>query len=308
MTEFELQLGLDYEVADKATLILNIAPARTAAQIVTGESLSLFGAEHSDWYTDRLNANRFLRINAGKGELSIEYACRIALAADFTPIEQLGERSVADLPVDTVRFLLPSRYCQSDRLGEFAQAEFGKLPPGHVRVMAVRDWVRKHVRFQSGFTNPSTSAVDTLVDRRGVCRDFAHLMIGLCRALSIPARFVAGIDYSDGPRDDPMDFHAYVECWLGERWYLFDPTGLCAVTDLIRIGTGRDAADVAFASIFGAVKCAAPRVEMRRVAGTTPVPLPPTHGASTSIHALGDLGQDVEAARPVRLMPGAIAA
>ncbi|WP_085314898.1 transglutaminase-like domain-containing protein [Derxia lacustris] len=298
MTEFELRIGLDYEVTDHASLILNIAPARTAAQIVTGETLALTGAEQSDWFVDRMNDNRFLRVNAGRGALTVEYACRLAIAADFTPVERLVERPVAELPVDSVRFLLPSRYCQSDRLGEFAQAEFGQLAPGFARVEAVRDWVNRHVRFQPGWTNASTSAVDTLVDRRGVCRDFAHLMIALCRALSLPARFVTGIDYADGERSDPMDFHAYAEVWLGERWYLFDATGLCATTDLIRIGTGRDAADVAFASIFGAAKCNAPRVAMQRVAGARPTPLPPGHAASTATYLASDRGADIEATRP----------
>jgi len=302
MTEFELHLGLQYEVTDRASVILNIAPARTASQIVTHETLALVGAERSDWFIDRSSANRFLRVNAGKGALTIDYACQIAIVADFSPTESLVERPVADLPVDTVGFLLPSRYCQSDRLGEYAQAEFGHLERGYARVEAVRSWVQNHVRFETGSSSGTTSAVDTLIERRGVCRDFAHLMIALCRALSIPARFVSGIDYSDGERTDPMDFHAYVEAWLGDRWYLFDATGLCSVTDLVRIGTGRDAADAAFATVFGGVKCHAPKVLMTRVAGSKPVLLPPGQGASTSTHAASDVGMDAEATRPTRLM------
>jgi len=113
--------------------------------------------------------------------------------------------------------------------------------------------VRGHVRFQSGSSNGSTSAMDTIIERGGVCRDFAHLMIALCRALNIPARFVSGIDYGADPALGPTDFHAYVEVMLSGRWYLFDPSGVSAPMGLVRLGTGRDAADAAFATVFGRV-------------------------------------------------------
>jgi transglutaminase-like putative cysteine protease len=100
--------------------------------------------------------------------------------------------------------------------------------------------------------------MDTLVEQRGVCRDFAHLMIALCRAVNIPARFVTGIDYGAAAELGLPDFHAYVEVFLGDRWYMFDPTGITAPMGLVRIGTGRDAADVSFATIFGNVKSQAP--------------------------------------------------
>lgn len=107
--------------------------------------------------------------------------------------------------------------------------------------------------------------LDTLIDRRGVCRDFAHLTIALCRAINIPARFVTGIDYDADPALGPCDFHAYAEVWLGDRWYLFDATGISPTTGLVRLGTGRDAADVAFATICGDVPTHAPKVTIAAV-------------------------------------------
>jgi len=113
-----------------------------------------------------------------------------------------------------------------------------------------------------GTSNSSSSAMDTLVEQTGVCRDFAHLMIALCRAVNIPARFVTGIDYGASATLGLPDFHAYVEVFLGDRWYSFDPTGITPPMGLVRIGTGRDAADVSFATLFGAVTSQAPIVSV----------------------------------------------
>jgi transglutaminase-like putative cysteine protease len=123
--------------------------------------------------------------------------------------------------------------------------------------------VQKHVSFRSNSSDSTTSAVDTLIERVGVCRDFAHLMIALCRALNIPARIVSGTDYGADPVLGPPDFHAYVEVYLGDRWYLFDPSGTGIPMGFVRLGTGRDAADVAFATMFGSVTPASPRISAR---------------------------------------------
>jgi transglutaminase-like putative cysteine protease len=162
-------------------------------------------------------------------------------------------------------YIYPSRYCQSDRLHKFATREFGHLRQGYWRVQAILDWVRLRTKFLSGSSNSSTSAVDTIIEQAGVCRDFAHLMIALCRAVNIPARFVTGIDYGADPAMGPTDFHAYVEVFLGDRWYLFEPTGVSPPMGLVRIGTGRDAADVSFATIFGAVKSSSPVISIEAV-------------------------------------------
>jgi transglutaminase-like putative cysteine protease len=105
------------------------------------------------------------------------------------------------------------------------------------------------------------------LEQVGVCRDFAHLMIALCRAINIPARFVTGIDYGADPVLGPTDFHAYVECYLGDRWYMFDPSGVAIPMGFVRFGTGRDAADVAFATIFGSVQSVAPVISITAIAG-----------------------------------------
>jgi transglutaminase-like putative cysteine protease len=150
-------------------------------------------------------------------------------------------------------------------LTKLACVEFGHLPTGYARVEAVRRWVHERTRFVPGTSSTATTALETLTEQQGVCRDFSHLMIALCRALNIPARLVTGIDYGADPSLGPMDFHAYVEAFLGNRWYLFDPTDISPTTGLIRIGTGRDAADVSFATIFGDVLCGTPIISIRSI-------------------------------------------
>lgn len=126
---------------------------------------------------------------------------------------------------------------------------------------------RRYFSFASNSSDSTTSAVDTLVERVGVCRDFAHLMIALCRALNMPARIVSGTDFGAAPALGPADFHAYAEGSLGDRFYLFDPSGTGIPMGLVRLGTGRDAADVAFGSLFGRVKAEPPRITARAAAG-----------------------------------------
>jgi len=180
------------------------------------------------------------------------------------PADVVAETPAA-LPVPTLRFLYPSRYCQADLVQQHGWDLFGRMPRGYAQVLAVRDWVRGNLEFRIGVSRSTTTVVDTLRDGAGVCRDFAHTMIAYCRALNYPARFVTGVDYGADPALGPPDFHAYVEVFIGGAWYLFDPTGISPVTGLIRIGTGRDAADVSFATIFGPVRTGMPLITFSAV-------------------------------------------
>jgi transglutaminase-like putative cysteine protease len=144
-------------------------------------------------------------------------------------------------------YLNPSRYCESDRLTHFALRMFGNDEPGFSRVTAICDWINNNLDYQPGSTGESTSACDILIQRVGVCRDYAHLAIALCRALCIPARYISGYAVAL----QPPDFHGFFEAYLGSRWYLFDATRMAPVEGFVRIGTGRDAADASFATIIG---------------------------------------------------------
>jgi transglutaminase-like putative cysteine protease len=262
MVRIELQLQLKYEVgAAGADFIFNIHPAYTPCQTVSAEQLTLSQDIASEIQTDPATGNRHLRLRARPGELEIRYHATVDLAHCRTHPMQLAEVPIRSLPLDVLRYIYPSRYCQSDRLTKLATAEFGAIAPGYGRVRAIADWIQQRVAFASNTSTSSTSAVDTLIERTGVCRDFTHLMVALCRALNIPARFATGTDYGADPALGPPDFHAYAEVYLGDRWYIFDPSGTAIPMGFVRFGTGRDAADVAFATIFGSVNSWAPWIQ-----------------------------------------------
>jgi transglutaminase-like putative cysteine protease len=216
-------------------------------------------------YMDPATRNRYMRVQAGAGAFAVRYDATVDITHHFEPPDRIAEVPIANLPPEVLPYLYPSRYCQSDRLRRIATREFGHLRQGYSRVQSIQDWVRQRILFAIGSSVASTSAVDTLVEQAGVCRDFAHLMIALCRAVNIPARFVTGIDYGASPELGVPDFHAYVEAYLGQRWYLFDPTGITLPTGLVRIGTGRDASEVSFATMFGAVKSFMPTISIAAV-------------------------------------------
>lgn len=278
MTRIALQLDLSYQIdALGADFVFNIHAAQTAGQSLSGETLWLSQPLATRIHTDPVTGTRFMRLRAGPGELRVHYAATVDIHHHFADPATLAEVPVCDLPPEVFPYILPSRYCQSDRLGKLAMAEFGRLWPGYARVLAIQHWVQRQVVFTSNTTNSSTSAVDTLIERVGVCRDFAHLMIALCRALNIPARFTTGTDFGADPALGPPDFHAYVEVYLGHRWYLFDPSGTAIPMGLVRFGTGRDAADVAFATIFGGVLARAPVIQAFDVADASGLRHPPHH-------------------------------
>ena len=255
LNRIELQVDLTYEVAGPgADFVFNVHAAHTPRQRLSAERLELKPAVASQTHTDRATGNRYLRVHATPGTLALSYGVTVDLLHRRSDPAQLEELPIGRLPPEVLVYLYPSRYCQSDRMLTMASNAFGALKPGYGRVQAIRDWVNGHVRFTSNSSNTNTSALDTLIDQVGVCRDFAHLMIALCRALNIPARYATGTDYGSDPCLGPPDFQAYVEVYLGHRWYIFDPSGTGIPMGFVRFGTGRDAADVAFATIFGGVR------------------------------------------------------
>jgi len=280
MIRIELQVDLAYEVdGHGADFVFNVHAAHTPCQTVVAENLWLNRAVETQMHTDPATGNRYLRLRAPPGDLRLSYAATVDLAHHRADPAQLGEVPVQRLPPQVLGYIYPSRYCQSDRLIRLAIREFGQLWQGHGRVQAIRDWVQQRVTFTSNTSNSNTSAVDTLIEQVGVCRDFAHLMIALCRAVNIPARFATGTDYGADPALGPPDFHAYVEAYLGDRWYIFDPSGTAIPMGFVRFGTGRDAADVAIATIFGGVRSQAPLIRATAVEDAARTMVLPHHCA-----------------------------
>lgn len=261
MVRLKLFIELQYEIIGQVSdFIFNVHAAQTPCQSLVMEHFQVSPPVDVALFTDPVHGNRYARLRALPGPLRVRYDAIVDIAHHVASPDSVGEVPIAQLPAAALPYIYPSRYCQSDRLRRLASNEFGALPQGYWRVRAIQDWVQRRTRFVSGSSNATTSAVDTVIEQAGVCRDFAHLMIALCRAVNIPARFVTGIDYGSDPVFGPPDFHAYVEAFLGGRWYLFDPTGMVLPTGLIRLGTGRDAADVSFATIFGTVKSWSPAI------------------------------------------------
>jgi transglutaminase-like putative cysteine protease len=198
------------------------------------------------------NRCRRLTMPAGRFELGFHAEVDDDGAVDVTD-PTATELSPDELPDDVLVYLLPSRYCQSDQLAPFAFEQFGSVEPGWTRVHAISEWVHNFVRFDYGLASPSVTAADVLANGHGVCRDFTHLAVALCRALNIPTRYVFGYlpDIAVPDPGVPMDFCAWMEVWLGDRWYTFDPRNHEHRIGRCVIGRGRDAADVAMVTTFG---------------------------------------------------------
>jgi transglutaminase-like putative cysteine protease len=280
MVRLQLSLELAYDIAEPGCdFIFNIHAAATERQRVIEERLVLSQPIEPRVECEPSTQNRYLRIQALPGPLKVEYTAIVDLAHHVAEPAEVDEVPVSRLPAQVLGYIYPSRYCQSDRLHRLAMREFGHQRQGYSRVQAILDWVMQRTTFASNTSDSTTSAIDTLLSTVGVCRDFAHLMIALCRAVNIPARFTTGIDYGADPALGPSDFHAYVEVYLGDRWYLFDPSGTAIPMGFVRFGTGRDAADVAFATIFGTVTSSAPRIAIEAIPGGDGRLVVPSHCA-----------------------------
>jgi transglutaminase-like putative cysteine protease len=247
--KFSVGCDIGYEIIEPATLIFNIEAIAGGRQRILSETLTITPDLPADEKTATETGNRYLRLTAQPGLLRLRYMADIELDALHNPPGTVDEVPVARLPLDTLPYLNPSRYCPSDQLARFANRQFGRIAPGFGRVAEICNWIHAEVDYLSGTSDTTTTAADTFALRAGVCRDFAHLGITFCRALGIPARFVSCYAW----QLHPQDFHAVFEAYLGDRWYLFDATRMAALDGMVRIGCGRDAADTAFATIYGAV-------------------------------------------------------
>ncbi|GAB4061151.1 transglutaminase family protein [Uliginosibacterium sediminicola] len=266
MVRLRFSLELAYQIGEwPCDFIFNVQAAHTPCQRILNERLSITQPVPCTHYTD-VSGNRFMRLRAERGALTVRYEATVDIRHYVDQPDQLMELPIAQLPAEVLPFLYPSRYCESDALHVFAAREFGALPKGYSRVLAIQRWVRSRMTFKSGVSNPNTSALNSIQQGAGVCRDFAHLMIAMCRAVNIPARFTSGIDYGADPALGPTDFHAYVEVFLSHRWYLFDPSGTAIPMGFVRFGSGRDAADVSFATIFGGLQSFVPVLHIEAIA------------------------------------------
>jgi transglutaminase-like putative cysteine protease len=233
-------------------LMLNVHHSRVA-DIVIPDQLTTEPAIPIHAYHDGFG-NWCSRIVAPSGRVRI--ASTAVVNDNGTPdpiVASASQHAVQDLPDDTLVFLLGSRYCETDLLSEIAWQLFGHTPLGWARVQAICDFVHRHIAFDYGHARATRTALEAFNERRGVCRDFAHLAVALCRCMNIPARYCTGYlsDVGVPPPHSPMDFAGWFEAYLGGDWHTFDPRNNVPRIGRVLIARGRDAADVPISNTFG---------------------------------------------------------
>jgi transglutaminase-like putative cysteine protease len=242
----QVQSRLAYNFTEPTEAIAVILAAHAPGQVIESETLTLSDGIRLAESVDPVSGARLLR-GPLNGTVTLSYSAIVRLAPRLELPEGVQVAPWSQLPVEVLPYLLPSRYCPVDQFLRFASREFGSIAPGGARALAILDWLHSNVDYMHGVSTSTTGAAGTFIDRAGVCRDFTHLGLTLCRAAGIPARAVAAYALAL----DPPDFHAVFEVFLDGGWWLVDPTRLAPIGGMVRIAHGRDAADIAFLTTSG---------------------------------------------------------
>jgi transglutaminase-like putative cysteine protease len=256
--ELAVRVGckLSYETASEASLLLNIKPRHDAFQLIAQEALDLAPVQATSEFEDE-HGNIVLRSDLQPGTTTQIYDAIVRVPAQSEDFAHT-DRAIPPnrLPAELLRYTLPSRYCDSDKLRDFAWQKFGKYQQGLERVRAICDWVHENIEYRAGSGSSEITAHDVIQRGYGVCRDFAHCGVALCRTFNLPTRYVSGYvpDIACFDPGTPMDFHAYFEVFMGGRWQIFDARFNQPRTGRVRIATGYDAATCAFATCYGAAR------------------------------------------------------
>ncbi len=246
-----IKAGCDMILESEApsSLVAMLRPRSGLAQWVENESYLLEPRPEVTEYVDSYG-NLCQRLVAPRGLLHVRIETVAHVADQIATDPAAGWIPVSELPESALLYLLPSRYCPSDKLADKAKEIVTGMAPGYAQVEAIRHWIHTHLTYRYDVSNSTTDALDTLKQGAGVCRDFAHVGLSLCRSLLIPARMVVG--YLHGL--DPMDMHAWFEAFVGGRWYTLDATQAEPRGGRLVVAYGRDAADVALISEYGPTK------------------------------------------------------
>ena len=242
----EIGCRMTLSAQSEIPIVLMLRPRSGLSQWVAQQRYRLDPYVPSIEYTDSYG-NLCQRLMTPTGDFEVEVSAQVEAADEVSVASSAPFVAVDQLPSSTLQFLLPSRYCESDCLHNLASQVTEGAVPGYAQVESIRRWIHQSFTYQYGSSTPSTSALDIVETKVGVCRDFAHLGIALCRSLNIPARMVVG--YLHGL--EPMDQHAWFEAYVGDRWYTFDATQSQPKGNRVVVAYGRDAADVALITQFG---------------------------------------------------------
>jgi len=238
--------NLNFQMGELTPLILMLRPRSGLQQWIAREAYTLSPSIRVEEYTD-IFGNLCQRMVAPVGEFSIHTTAEVLVSDVVDKSPGAFFVDVKNLPDSILTYLLPSRYCESDRFGNLAQEIVYGVPLGYDQVHHISDWIRDAIRYTPGSSSFPLSAIEVNLQGEGVCRDLAHLGIALCRSISIPARLVVGFFHGLYP----MDLHAWFEAYVGGRWYTFDPTDAILRGGRLAVAYGRDAADVAIYQQFG---------------------------------------------------------
>ena len=252
--------SLAYETANEVPLLLNLKPRRDPRQSLQEEQLVLGHNLPAEEFEDA-HGNIVYRFMLQPGINEIRHDALVCVPCvpdnqEFIDLSPHAPVSLVELPPSLLRYTLPSRYCDSDKLLAFAWEKFGSISPGLSQVDAISNWIHHNIEYRFGSGRPDISASEVIERGYGVCRDFAHTTIALCRALNLPARYVTGhlpdIGYTDP--GTPMDFHAYCEVYVGGRWFTYDARYNVPRIGRVKVSCGLDAVDGAFSTIYGAAR------------------------------------------------------
>ena len=265
------QISYDCPQPTPMILQLSVRPERVG-DLSSLDRIQFDPALPANIYTDSFgNYCHVIRAPAGRLTMSADFEIDDDGRPDAVN-HRAKQHPLEDLPVDVLIFLLGSRYCETDRLMTVAWSLFGKMPKGWPLVQAICDFVNQHLTFGYAHANPTKSAWDAYNEKVGVCRDFAHLAVTLCRCMNVPARYCTGYlgDIGVPPEETPMDFSAWFEVYLGKRWYTFDARHNTPRIGRILMGRGRDATDVALVTSFGPCTMSGFKVHTDEVVETPP--------------------------------------
>jgi len=253
----DASVKLEYHATNPVPAIFMLRPRSGWAQWITREEYSIEPLVQVVEFTD-LYGNLCQKMIIPEGDFSVATECR-AMVPDAIDVDAGAEIiPVAQLPSEVLHFLLASRYCPSDRLGDLAASITGPSAQTYQDVEKIRRWIQENITYQYGTSDASTSALETAQSKQGVCRDFAHLGISLCRAINVPARMVVGFLHEL----EPMDMHAWFEAYIGGRWFTMDATEEEPKGNRIVVAYGRDAADVALSTLFGSLEFKGMKVQV----------------------------------------------
>lgn len=301
--DLTIRCGIDfaYEAVAPTPMTLLIQPQINNWQQIIAEQMH-FSPQLTVYEYEDVHGNLVHRFTLPPGRTAIRHDALMAVPSvseNYGAIDQ--PVTVDQLPPNLLRYILPSRYCDSDRLMNFAFQQFGQIPHGLQRVQAICDWIHYNIEYRFGAGSPLTAASEIINQGFGVCRDFAHCAVALCRCFNIPARYVTGYvpDVAFQDPGTPMDFHAYMEVYIGHRWQVFDARFNVPRIGRVKIAGGLDAVDGAFSTLYGAaqlsgflvwayqvdpaqVRVGDPLDMSKRLDGTPMLRFPPRYGYSSN--------------------------